>query len=151
MASAVSDLDAHLGYWLRFVSNHVSQAFARLLQDKGVTVAEWVAMRRLFGEGGMAPSLLADRIGMTRGAITKLVDRLIDKGLVVRRADRRDGRAQTLALTARGRALIPELAVLADVNDAEFFRPLTMHEQRTLRRLLGRLVEQNDLKTVPVD
>ena len=151
MATTVSDLEAHLGYWLRFVSNHVSRVFALLLLDKGVTVAEWVAMRRLFGEGEVAPSLLADRIGMTRGAITKLADRLIDKGLVVRRADPQDGRAQTLALTARGRALIPELAALADDNDAEFFRILTTHERRVLRRLLERLVEQNGLKIVPVD
>ena len=151
MSARISDLDAHLGYWLRFVSNHVSQAFAGRLQGKGVTVAEWVAMRRLFGEGGVAPSLLADRIGMTRGAITKLADRLIDKGLVVRRADPQDGRAQTLALTARGRALVPELAALADDNDTQFFRPLTVQERRVLRQLLERLVEQNELKVVPVD
>ena len=151
MSARISDLDAHLGYWLRFVSNHVSQAFAGRLQGKGVTVAEWVAMRRLFGEGGVAPSLLADRIGMTRGAITKLADRLIDKELVIRRADPQDGRAQTLALTARGRALVPELASLADDNDTEFFRPLTVQERRVLRQLLERLVEQNELKAVPVD
>ena len=151
MTARISNLDAHLGYWLRFVSNHVSQAFAGRLQGKGVTVAEWVAIRRLFGEGGVAPSLLADRIGMTRGAITKLADRLVDKGLVVRRADPQDGRAQTLALAARGRALVPELAALADDNDAEFFRPLTAQERRVLRRLLKRLVEQNELKVVPID
>lgn len=151
MSARISDLDAHLGYWLRLVSNHVSQAFAGRLQGKGVTVAEWVAMRRLFGEGGVAPSLLADRIGMTRGAITKLADRLIDKELVIRRADPQDGRAQTLALTARGRALVPELAALADDNDTEFFRPLTVQERRVLRQLLERLVEQNELKVVPVD
>lgn len=151
MTASISDLDAHLGYWLRIVSNHVSQAFALKLQKKGVTAAEWVAMRRLFGEGGVAPSLLADRIGMTRGAITKLADRLIDKELVVRRADPKDGRAQTLALTARGRALVPELAALADDNDTEFFRPLTAQERRVFRRLLERLVEQNELKVVPID
>ena len=151
MSARISDLDAHLGYWLRFVSNHVSQAFAGRLQGKGVTVAEWVAMRRLFGEGGVAPSLLADRIGMTRGAITKLADRRIDKELVIRRADPPDGRAQTLALTARGRALVPELAALADDNDTQFFRPLTVQERRVLRQLLERLVEQNELKVVPVD
>lgn len=151
MPTRISDLDAHLGYWLRFVSNHVSQAFASRLQGKGVTVAEWVTMRRLFGEGRVAPSLLADRMGMTRGAITKLADRLIDKELVIRRADPQDGRAQTLALTARGRVLVPELAALADDNDAEFFRPLTAQERRVLRQLLERLVEQNELKVVPID
>ena len=64
----VSDLTAHLGYWLRYVSNHVSQAFARKVEAHGVTVAEWVLMRQLLGEEALAPSRLAERMGMTRGA-----------------------------------------------------------------------------------
>ena len=39
--------------------------------------------------------------------------------MLVRTADPEDGRAQTLALTPAGRALVPALAALADVNDAE--------------------------------
>ena len=40
-----STLEAHVGYWLRFVSNHVSQAFRRKVEARGVSVSEWVAMR----------------------------------------------------------------------------------------------------------
>src|SRR5471032_730570 len=94
---SASDLTAHLGYWLRYVSNHVSQAFARKVEAHGVTVAEWVLMRQLLDEQALAPSRLAERMGMTRGAITKLADRLIAKSLMVRAADPEDGRAQTLA------------------------------------------------------
>jgi hypothetical protein len=43
----VSALTAHFGYWLRYVSNHVSHAFGRKLAGKGVTAAEWVLMRSL--------------------------------------------------------------------------------------------------------
>ena len=93
---SASDLSAHVGYWLRYVSNHVSQAFARKMEAHGVTVAEWVVMRQLFEEEALAPSRLADRMGMTRGAISKLADRLISKSMLVRAADPKDGRAQTL-------------------------------------------------------
>ena len=79
---AVSDLKEHVGFWLRFVSNHVSHAFARKLLDSGVTVAEWVVLREMYGEEEMSSSDLAERIGMTRGAISKLVDRLVGKALV---------------------------------------------------------------------
>ncbi len=50
-----SDLTAHLGYWLRYVSNHVSQAFARKVEAHGVTVAEWVLMRQLLDGEALAP------------------------------------------------------------------------------------------------
>src|SRR3546814_7743968 len=101
----VSDLTAHLGYWLRFVSNHVSQAFARKVEAHGVTVAEWVLLRQLLDAEPLAPSRLANRMGMTRGAVTRLADRLIAKSLLLRTADPQDGRAQTLALTAKARRL----------------------------------------------
>jgi DNA-binding MarR family transcriptional regulator len=147
----VPDLAAHLGYWLRSVSNHVSQAFARKVEGHGVTVAEWVLMRRLLDEEALAPSRLAERMGMTRGAVTKLADRLIAKLLLVRAADPEDGRAQTLALTPAGRALVPVLAALADTNDAEFFAHLVPQDRAALIRILRGIVEKRGLTSVPVD
>jgi DNA-binding MarR family transcriptional regulator len=147
----VSDITAHLGYWLRYVSNHVSQAFARKVEAHGVTVAEWVLLRQLLDTEAMAPSRLADRMGMTRGAITKLADRLIAKSLLTRKADPGDRRAQTLALTAKGRRLIPELAALADRNDAEFFDHIRPKDRSALLRILQDIVERRGLKSIPVD
>ena len=73
---SISQLEDHLGYWLRFVSNHVSQAFTRKVENRGVTVAEWVLLRALFDTGEANPSQLADILGMTRGTVSKLVDQL---------------------------------------------------------------------------
>ncbi|WP_374546963.1 MarR family winged helix-turn-helix transcriptional regulator [Rhodoblastus sp.] len=146
-----SELTSHLGYWMRMVSNHVSQAFARKVEAHGVTVAEWVLMRQLFGEERLAPSRLAERMGMTRGAVTKLADRLIAKSLLIRSADPEDGRAQTLALTSAGRALVPELAALADANDAEFFGRLPPGDREALLRILREIVEQRGIRLTPVD
>jgi DNA-binding MarR family transcriptional regulator len=139
MTAGIPDLTDHLGYWLRAVSNQVSQAFAAKVAARGVTVAEWVVLRVLFGRDPLPPSRLADEIGLTRGAVTKLADRLIDKALLTRTADPQDGRGQTLQLTAAGAALVPDLAALADENDATFFAPLDAVERATLRRLLERL------------
>jgi DNA-binding MarR family transcriptional regulator len=146
----VSQLTVHIGFWLRMVSNHVSHAFAAKLVDKEVTVAEWVVMRALYAREPTPPSRLADEMGMTRGAITKLADRLIGKALVVREASRKDGRAQTLALTKRGRGLVPQLAALADRNDAEFFDCLSAHERETLTNLLKTLAARGEMSAIPI-
>ena len=147
----VSDLTTHLGFWLRMVSNHVSQGFAAKLADRDVTVAEWALMRALYGMKPTPPSRLADEMGMTRGAITKLADRLIAKALVLREANPNDGRAQTLALTQRGSDLVPQLAALADCNDAEFFGCLTAPERETLKHLLKSLAERGSMTTIPIE
>lgn len=147
----VPNLTAHLGYWLRYVSNHVSQAFARKVEANGVTVAEWVLMRQLLDEKGISPSQLAHGVGMTRGAITKLADRLIAKSMLERVADPEDGRAQMLSLTPAGRALVPKLAALADANDAEFFGHLSDRDRAALLHILRRIVKKRDLKSLPID
>ena len=149
--AAVSDLSSHLGYWLRFVSNHVSQGFAAKLASRDVTVAEWVMLRSLWGQGAVAPSRLAAAMGMTRGAITRLAGRLIAKRLVARKSNPDDSRAQTLRLTPAGEALVPDLAALADRNDEEFFAPLSMSERSTLEALLRKIVEHGQLKGVPTE
>jgi MarR family transcriptional regulator, lower aerobic nicotinate degradation pathway regulator len=148
---AISDLDAHLGFWLRYVSNHVSQGFAARLAGKGVTAAEWVVLRSLFGAADRQPSHLAEALGMTRGAISKLVERLMAKDLLCRRASESDGRAHVLSLTKKGETLVPELAALADENDAAFFGGLSVEERALLEGLLKRLVQERGMRSVPVE
>jgi len=148
---SVSELDTHLGYWLRYVSNHVSQAFARKVESRGVTVAEWVVMRELYDADDITPVRVAERIGMTRGAITKLADRLCAKALIQRRDNPKDARSQLLSLTDRGRALVPELAGLADDNDAEFFDHLAPGERAQIERILRDVVERRGLRGTPID
>ncbi|CAO3421826.1 MarR family winged helix-turn-helix transcriptional regulator [Azospirillum doebereinerae] len=147
----VSDLTSHLGYWLRYVSNHVSHAFARKLAGHGVTVAEWAVLRELYDVQTIAPNRVADRMGMTRGAISKLADRLAGKRLVERQADATDGRAQTLALTPHGRGIVPKLAALADENDAEFFAHLAPEDRERIGHVLRDIVERRGLAAIPVD
>ena len=144
-------LEAHLGYWLRFVSNHVSAAFAAKLAERGTTVPEWVALRLLLDADAMAPSALARGMGMTRGGVTKLADRLIAKGLVVRRPGTEDRRYQALELTREGRALVPVLGALADRNDAEFFGHLKPAERAAIEAALKAIVRRHAMEAVPVE
>lgn len=146
-----SELEAHLGYWLRMVSNAVSQGFARKVEAEGVTVAEWVVLRVLFDADRIAPSLLAERIGMTKGAVSKLVDRLVDKNLVEREANIADKRAQIVVLKPAGRKLVPRLAKLADQNDAELFGALAPGERQELEKLLRKIASERALIHIPTD
>jgi len=149
--SPLSQLTDHTGYWMRMVSNAVSQEFARKVSGENVTVAEWSFMRTLHDLEPTPPSVLAERMGMTKGAISKLAERLVAKGLVERTESGQDKRAHSLSLTTGGRAKIPVLASLADENDAEFFGVLTKEEHEKLDRVLKVLAERRGLKTTPVD
>lgn len=149
--TSASELTDHTGYWMRMVSNAVSQEFARKVSGEDVTVAEWSFMRALYDLEPAPPSVLAERMGMTKGAISKLAERLVAKGLLQRAESQEDKRVHSLFLTREGRTKIPVLASLADKNDAEFFGVLTKKEHETLDRILRLLAERRELKATPVD
>ncbi|MEO6909987.1 MAG: MarR family winged helix-turn-helix transcriptional regulator [Edaphobacter sp.] len=146
----ISGLKSHSGFWLRFVSNHVSQSFARKLEGSGVTVAEWVILREMFDTEVISPGLLAGMTGLTRGAVSKLVERLREKKLLTRTEAAGDRRFQEVRLTVSGRALVPKLAKLADKNDEEFFACLSHEERERLLAILKKLVSVNKLNKVPI-
>ena len=139
--------ESHLGYWLRFVSNHVSHAFSLKLQARGVTAAEWVVLRALFGVG-RAPSELADHLGMTRGAISNFSDRLIAKALVTRRANAGDRRFQSLTLPVTGASTAPKLA-LGRPERRGVFRPSDRSTRGTIETAMKDIVAARNFGPCP--
>lgn len=146
----LSSLETHLGYRLRRVSNQISGAFALVLQAQGVSVAEWVALRLIWDQKRMASSQVAEAAGLTRGAMSKVLEKLEGKSLVTRVVDHLDSRIQWLSLTRKGVGLVPGLAAIADRNDEYFFGCLDPDERTTLSSLLKKLTDFHQLRGVPV-
>jgi MarR family transcriptional regulator for hemolysin len=150
--TAASELKTHIGFWMRLVSNHVSYAFARRLEASGVTVAEWVVLREMYGgDDTTSPSAVAKLTGLTRGAVSKLVDRLLLKGLVTRAESVADRRYQDIKLTRAAIRMVPKLAEMADENDEEFFRVLSKSERASLTQMLRKISAVHKLTNVPVE
>jgi DNA-binding MarR family transcriptional regulator len=149
---AANRLTMHIGFWMRLVSNHVSYAFARKLESSGVTVAEWVILREMYrGDDTTSPSVVAELTGLTRGAVSKLISRLLKKRLVTREESSGDRRYQDIKLTSAAIAIVPTLAKLADVNDQEFFGVLSKSDRKALTGILKKTASLHKLTTVPVD
>lgn len=147
-----SELKSHIGYHLRVVSNAVSQSFARKLLASDVTVAEWVILREMYaGDEKTSPSIIAELTGLTRGAVSKLIDRLLQKGFVTRTESAGDRRYQEIKLTASAIKLVPKLASIADENDENFFSILSQSEKKSLINTLMKLAETHKLNTNPIE
>ncbi|MHA6723346.1 MarR family winged helix-turn-helix transcriptional regulator [Sphingomonas sp. RS2018] len=95
---------------LRTVVRAIDLRAAALLVSHDLSVAEWRLLAALHDAGAVPPSLLAERLGLTRGGVTKLIDRLKARRLLVRaRAGGADRRYQTIALTGAGAVLVAGL------------------------------------------
>lgn len=145
----VSPLEHHLGFWLRFVSNEVSGRFEAGLAKHNVTPAEWVTLRSLYDREHTNHADLIQTLGMSKGAISKIVSKLEAKGLTARKSLEDKPRGQILCLTELGYALVPKLAAIADENDAYFFEHLTIENRQLTLKLMKELVIHHRLKQTP--
>ena len=145
------DLETHLGYWLRLVSNHVSAEFNRGLQARQISIAEWVALRHLHDRHDLTQGELAPLLGMTRGAVSKVLDKLESKGWVTNHTKPEDHRVQVLSLTPEGARLLPQLVEIADDNERKHFGCLSVEEQATFKNLLQKLADVHQWHDVPLD
>ena len=135
-----SGLRDHVGYWLRLLSDEVHASFERQLDARGVTVAQWNVLVTVYHSQATTTTEVARYIGIDPGAVSRLVDRLADKGLIARLADPASRRRIQLSLTEAGRALVPDLIRIADANDEAFFGALPAGERVALTRLLQNLL-----------
>lgn len=144
-------LDAHLGYWLRRVSNHVSGDFKRALQTRHTSVAEWVVLCHVHEQPGVTPGELAEALALTRGAVSKVIDKLEAKQWIAGATKADDNRVRLFSLTRNGAHVLPELRQIADRNDEAFFGVLRDAERATLQRLLIKLSQRHAIAAVPIE
>jgi MarR family transcriptional regulator for hemolysin len=81
---------------------------------RGTTRAQWIVLFRLREKEGLSQVDLADVLELQPISLVRLLDRLVEHGLLERRPDPKDRRANRLFLTARGRQLVDDLDSLRD-------------------------------------
>ena len=108
-------------------------------------------LRELYKRDQATPGELAESLGLTRGAVSKIVDKLEAKDWVHTEGREGDSRFRVLSLTRAGRRNLPVLAEVADRNDESFFACLDASEKSVLRELLIKIAEQNRIHDVPTE
>jgi MarR family transcriptional regulator, transcriptional regulator for hemolysin len=83
-------------------------------KGRGTTRAQWIVLFRLREQEGLSQVDLADVLELQPISLVRLLDRLVEHGLVERRHDPRDRRANRLFLTTAGRQLADDLDSLRE-------------------------------------
>jgi DNA-binding MarR family transcriptional regulator len=89
--------------------------------------------------GGLTPSNLAERAGVTRATITGLIDGLEKMGHVRRSVDETDKRKQTIDLTAKGIKFIDKVYPTHLERMSHLMDALTADDKKDLARISGRM------------
>lgn len=109
------------------------------LTPHGVTPVQYAVLRALAERAGQSGAELGERLRLDSATITGLLDRLEQAGLLERRPDAADRRANRVHLTQRARALQPALDQVMDELNADILGGFQATEAQQLVNQLAAL------------
>jgi MarR family transcriptional regulator for hemolysin len=121
-------------------------------KSRGTTRAQWIVLFRLREQEGLSQVDLADVLELQPISLVRLLDRLVEHGLLERRHDLRDRRANRLFLTASGRQLVDDLDSLRTSIAADVLQDIpapaietTLETLRDIKDRIKGLAEPGDV------
>jgi MarR family transcriptional regulator, transcriptional regulator for hemolysin len=111
-------------------------------KGRGTTRAQWIVLFRLRLQEGLSQVDLADVLELQPISLVRLLDRLVEHGLLERRHDPKDRRANRLFLTASGRQLVDDLDGLRDAIASDVLREIPADAIETSLKALRDIKER---------
>lgn len=102
MTDARLRLDDQLCFALYAATNAITRAYRPLLRELGLTYPQYLTLMALWQHGTGAVSEIAQRLDLPPHALTPLLQRLEQAGLIVRRRSSLDNRSVLIELTSAG-------------------------------------------------
>lgn len=122
--------------------------FRPMLRKHGLTEQQWRVLRVLASEGQIDAGELARRSMLLAPSLSRILVRLSEEGMVVRKLDPSDQRRSSLKLTAAGRKKFREVG---PDSEALYGMIETRFGEKKLKSLYQLLAELNEAIAVPED
>ena len=134
-----------VGYLLKRCGVVMTAVAEQHFEALPISFTQWIVLAHLGRQDHISATQLSAELGHDMGALTRVVDELVRRGLAKRERSSRDRRAIEIAITAAGRrqALEGRRLILELLN--RLVEPLTEPEIDTLIGLLQRLLEHLQL------
>jgi DNA-binding MarR family transcriptional regulator len=135
------ELDAFLPYRLAVLAHAVSRAFSKVYADRfGLSVGEWRVLANLGASGALTAGDIAVRTSLDKPKVTRALQRLQVRGLIVRTTGADDRREVHVQLSASGRRMFHDIAPLAVTWEQGLLSALSLDQRQQLTTCLDLLI-----------
>lgn len=133
-----------------YLVNHLARIFARGLAARikplGISTGTFPALLELWEENGLTQKQLVQRLDIEQATMANTLARMERDGLIVRRKDESDGRAQRIWLTERARDIREDAGAAAQAENASTLSGLSQAERRQFICLMQKVIETSRQK-----
>lgn len=133
--------EASLKLWVTMSRAHqaVHEALRRDMERRGLSMKEFAVLEVLLHKGRLPIGEIGDRVLLTSGSMTYVIDQLEEEGLIQRKPCPEDRRIIYVCLTDKGRALIEEIFPEHAALIERLMDGLSCEEKREAAALMKRL------------
>jgi DNA-binding MarR family transcriptional regulator len=134
----MSERSVAIPAWLRLarVFQKIDRASVDHLRQWDLSVAQFDVLVQIGHAEGLTQQKLADQLLVTKGNVCQLLDRMEERGLLVRH---QEGRSNHLYLTDKGKAVRAEAMPAQEVIIEDIFAALPRTDQTALLAMMRRL------------
>lgn len=132
--------DEYLFYLVTQVQNRRVRDFGPVLEAVGLTISHWRALSTINRLDGCLMSELAEFTTVDRTTLTRVVDQLVDAGLVHRAHSLDDRRLVRVEMTDHGREVFAKAIDGLSEHSRKVLRGLSEEDLRLFRSVLQRIV-----------
>lgn len=136
---SLNDMPGHLIRRLHQIS---TQTFQHKMQDAGheITPVQFATLEALHSHPGIEQAQVASIIAYDRATIGGVIDRLEQKGLIIRKVSLRDRRAREVSLSDTGQKTYTQIAPIVKELQNSILQNLNHQEQQEIISLLQKTV-----------
>jgi DNA-binding MarR family transcriptional regulator len=135
-------IDDYLAYLLARASHLISAEFHGVVRRARLPVLQWRVLATLADAQVASIGAVADIVLVPQSTLTRVAERMVRSGLLLRAADAADRRITRIRLSAKGLKLAARLVPQARAHEAAVVDALGEADAATLKRILRRLIEQ---------
>ncbi|WP_090142344.1 MarR family winged helix-turn-helix transcriptional regulator [Limnohabitans sp. DM1] len=133
------NLDSFLPILLENAHRHLNQMLTQALAAEGMQPDFWRVLFVLGDEKGRTMGDLAESLGMNPPKVSKLMDKMVSKGLVLRNADGQDSRRVLAYITDKGLTTLERMSSPVENFEAQLEAKLGAASHKQLQKILIKL------------
>ena len=131
-----------LGRLIYLAAQEIKNYAEKLLNPYDLTLEQFHLLKQMSRDVSMSQRDLGGQVNKTPANITRILDRLELKNLVIRRHSQKDRRASQVFLTEQGHTLVQEVFAIFESFSSQLTQGITEQQQQKTRKVLNR-IERN--------
>ena len=126
-----------LGRLIYFTAQEIKNYAEKLLKPYALTLEQFHLLKHMSSDSGMSQRELGELVIKSPANITRILDRLEQKNLILRRSNPEDRRATHVFLTDQGSRLIEEVFAIFESFSSQLTQDTTDNEQQVTQKVLN--------------